>query len=95
MEFCTDTSWILSDSFCSFQYTIEDLKGSMLAPALIDMQIYGGNGKMFSEEPSPASLQATYDYCLNGGCAYFMITMATNSIDKFLEGIEGVKQYWK
>ena len=86
---------IVGENDIPSEYTIEDLNGNILAPALIDIQIYGGNGKMFSEEPTPASLQATYDYCINGGCAHFMITMATNSIDKFLQGIEGVRQYWK
>jgi len=86
---------IVKENDIPAEYTIEDLNENLLAPALIDMQIYGGNGKMFSEEPNAASLQATYDYCINGGCANFMITMATNSIDKFLHGIEGVKQYWK
>jgi N-acetylglucosamine-6-phosphate deacetylase len=86
---------IVGENEIPSEYTIEDFNGNILAPALIDMQIYGGNGKMFSEEPTPASLQATYDYCINGGCAHFMITMATNSIDKFLQGIEGVGQYWK
>ena len=32
------------------QYRAEDLKGFTLAPAFIDMQIYGGNGKLFSHE---------------------------------------------
>jgi N-acetylglucosamine-6-phosphate deacetylase len=76
-------------------YMVEDLQGNLLAPALIDLQIYGGNGKMFSQETSIESLKATYEYCLSGGCSYFMITMATNSMDKFFEGIEVVKQYWQ
>lgn len=76
-------------------YTIQDLQGYSLAPAFIDLQIYGGNGKLFSQEISVASLQATYEYCLAGGCTHFMITMATNTIDKFLQGMDVVKQYWE
>jgi N-acetylglucosamine-6-phosphate deacetylase len=72
-----------------------DLQGLNIAPAFIDLQIYGGNGKMFSHDLSIASLQATYEYCLQGGASHFMITMATNSIEKFLQGIEVVKEYWK
>lgn len=72
-----------------------DLKGLTISPAFIDLQIYGGNGKMFSHELTVESLQATYEYCLNGGCAYFMITMATNTIEKFLKGFELVREYWK
>ncbi|THU41946.1 N-acetylglucosamine-6-phosphate deacetylase [Niastella caeni] len=77
------------------QYRTEDLDGFTLAPAFIDMQIYGGNGKLFSQEISVESLKATYDYCLHGGCTHFMITMATNSIEKFLQGFEVVRAYWQ
>src|SRR5688572_26551836 len=68
------------------QYRAEDLKGFTLSPAFIDMQIYGGKGKLFSQDLSIESLKATYEYCLHGGCTHFMITMATNTIEKFLAG---------
>jgi N-acetylglucosamine-6-phosphate deacetylase len=74
-------------------YLIRDLKGYMLAPAFIDLQIYGGNGKLFSTELTTEALDAVYEYCLEGGCTQFMITMATNSIEKFLKGIGLVKKY--
>jgi N-acetylglucosamine-6-phosphate deacetylase len=76
------------------RFSTRDLGKGLLAPAFIDLQIYGGNGKLFSTELSVESLEATYEYCLGGGCTQFMITMATNSIEKFLKGIEVVKQYW-
>jgi N-acetylglucosamine-6-phosphate deacetylase len=74
-------------------YQQEDLEGKLLAPAFIDLQIYGGNRKLFSQELSIESLEATYEYCLAGGCTQFMITMATNTIGKFLQGIEVAKAY--
>lgn len=73
---------------------LQNLEGLCIAPSFIDLQIYGGNGQMFSGEPSAAALQATYEYCINGGAAHFMITMATNSTEKYLQGIEAVKDYW-
>jgi N-acetylglucosamine-6-phosphate deacetylase len=75
--------------------SIKKLQGKNIAPALIDLQIYGGNGKLFSHEISVASLQSTYEYCVNGGAAYFMITLATNSIERFLLAIDEVKKYWQ
>lgn len=75
-------------------YTIQDLKGYYLAPAFIDLQIYGGNGKLFSQEISLDALQATYEYSRAGGAPHFMITMATNTIDKFLQGMDVVRKYW-
>ena len=75
-------------------YDIKDIGGLNMAPAFIDLQIYGGNGKMFSHELSVESLRSTYEYCLSGGCAHFMVTMATNSIENFLKGIDAVQDYW-
>ena len=86
---------LVADAEIPAGYQIEDLKGLNVAPAFIDLQIYGGNGKMFSQDVEIESLQATYEYCLQGGASHFMITMATNSIEKFLKGIEVVKEYWK
>jgi N-acetylglucosamine-6-phosphate deacetylase len=76
------------------EYEKKDLHNLNIAPSFIDLQIYGGNGKMFSHELSAASLRATFEYCKSGGAAHFMITMATNSIEKFLKGIQVVKEYW-
>lgn len=85
---------IVPDKEVPADYRVRDLAGYMLAPAFIDLQIYGGNGKLFSSELSPDALEATYEYCLHGGCTRFMITMATNSLEKFLQGMEVVKKYW-
>ncbi len=71
-----------------------DVANKILSPAFIDLQIYGGNGKMFSHETQPASIDATREYCAAGGAAYFMITVATNSQQKFLEAIDAVQEYW-
>ena len=45
-----------------------NLNGDYLVPAFIDLQLYGGNGKLFSQELSVESLQATDAYCSSGGC---------------------------
>ena len=74
-------------------YRQQPLPGYLLAPAFMDLQIYGGNGKLFSAELTPESLDAVYEYCLQGGCTQFLITMATNSIEKFLRGMEAVRNY--
>src|ERR1700743_304019 len=74
-------------------YRVRELPGYMLAPAFIDLQIYGGNGRLFSAEMTTESLEAVYEYCLQGGCTQFMITLATNSIEKFVHGLEVARQY--
>ena len=41
---------LVNSSEIPSSYTVEDLQGNNIAPSLIDLQIYGGNGKMFSQE---------------------------------------------
>jgi N-acetylglucosamine-6-phosphate deacetylase len=74
-------------------YRIRELNGYMLAPAFMDLQIYGGNGSVFSADMTTGSLEAVYEYCLQGGCTQFMITLATNSIEKMIRGMEVAREY--
>ena len=70
-----------------------DLQNQYVAPAFIDLQIYGGNGQMFSQELSIESIDSTYDYSRAGGASHLMITMATNSMEVFHTGIDLVREY--
>ena len=74
-------------------YRQKELSGYMLAPAFVDLQIYGGNGQLFSSELTTQALDAVYEYCLQGGCTRFMITIATNSIEKCLRSFEVAREY--
>ncbi len=74
-------------------YELEDMQGLNMAPALIDLQIYGGNGSLFLNDLSVESLKATYEYCLSGGAAFFMITIPSAPIDTFLKGMDIVREY--
>lgn len=74
-------------------YRQRELGGYMLAPAFLDLQIYGGNGQLFSAELTTDALDAVYEYCLQGGCTQFMVTLATNSIEKLLLGMEVARNY--
>ncbi|MBS1665829.1 MAG: N-acetylglucosamine-6-phosphate deacetylase [Bacteroidetes bacterium] len=85
---------IVDSSDIPARFITKNLGEGLLAPAFIDIQIYGGNGKLFSTELTTESIEATYEYGLQGGCGKFIITMATNSIEKILKGIETVRQYW-
>ena len=70
-----------------------DLDGGMLVPGFIDLQLYGGLGKLFGEHPSVEALQATYEYCLKGGALHFMPTAATNSMEVMLAAVDAVRSY--
>jgi N-acetylglucosamine-6-phosphate deacetylase len=72
-----------------------DLGGNILAPAFMDIQVYGGNGKLFSEFPSVEAVKSTYASCLEGGATHILPTISTNTLELMLEGIEAVKEYWK
>ncbi len=86
---------IIEDSDIPSIASLIDLKGKLLAPTLIDLQIYGGNGEMFGEYPSVQNLENTYHYCLSGGAGYFMPTVATNSDKTMHDAIQAVKDYWQ
>ena len=70
-----------------------DLQGNYLVPAFIDLQLYGGNGLLFSQALSEEAILATDAYCVSGGCTRFLLTLATNSIDVFLKGIAVAKKF--
>ena len=74
-------------------YHIIDLNGKNICPAFIDLQIYGGNGQLFSANPGVEAISATHEYCLQGGATNFLLTMATNSKEVISKGILIAKQY--
>jgi N-acetylglucosamine-6-phosphate deacetylase len=84
---------ILSPGSLPSGMTIEKFPDCFITPAFIDLQLYGGNGKLFSHTLDTESLDATRAYCQSGGCSHFMITMATNSMENFLKGIDTVAEY--
>jgi len=69
------------------EYEVKDLGGNNIAPAMIDLQIYGGNGYLFSADPSIEAIEATYKYCLQGGASKFLLTAATNTPEVFNKAI--------
>lgn len=73
----------------------ETLPGMTMAPSFMELQIYGGDGQMFSLFPSVESLTATYEYCVRGGATHFMATVATNSDEIMYKAINAVKEYWQ
>lgn len=67
----------------------------LLAPAFIDLQIYGAAKKLFSVFPSPETLDAMYHHCLGGGTRFFLPTIATNTVEVLYKGIDAVNEYRK
>ena len=67
----------------------------ILAPAFIDIQIYGAYNKLLAVYPEADSLHKLYEYCSKGGASHFQPTVATNDHLVFYQCIDAVKAYWK
>lgn len=66
----------------------------IIAPAFIDVQIYGAASKLFATYPTADSLQKLYEHCVAGGTHYFLPTAATNTMEVFYKCIDAIKEYW-
>ncbi len=64
-----------------------------ISPGLIDLQLYGGNGKLFSHSADIEAIEATDAACRAGGCTHFMITTGTSPIDVFVKGLTSCRKY--
>ena len=67
----------------------------ILAPAFIDLQIYGAYEKLFAVYPETASLLSLKEYNEKGGTAFCLPTVATNAKEVFYRSIDAVKAYWE
>lgn len=74
---------------------IQHFDNCIIAPAFIDLQIYGAYGKLLSVFPEADALYKLNAYCNKGGAAYCLPTVATNTRDVFTRAIDAVKAYWK
>ncbi len=74
--------------------TAQHFANAFIAPAFIDLQIYGAGEKLFAVYPEKDALKKLVDYCRSGGAAYCMPTIATNHYEVFYKSIDAVKDYW-
>ncbi len=58
-----------------------DCKGNSIAPGLIDLQIAGGGGYLFSDDPTPEALEAIAGAIVRDGTTGFLIVIPTNSFE--------------
>jgi N-acetylglucosamine-6-phosphate deacetylase len=69
-----------------------DCTNLIISPGLIDLQIYGGGGYLFSNQPSSEALKAMTEALLKDGTTGFCPTLATNSMEIFYDAIRVVKE---
>ncbi len=67
----------------------------ILVPSFIDLQIYGADGKLLAVYPEADSLSKLREYCKNGGAAFCLPTVATNTKEVFFRCIDAVRNYWQ
>ena len=72
----------------------EEFEDCTIAPAFIDLQIYGAFGRLFSVYPNNDSLVKLGEYCEQGGAAYFLPTVATNTLEVVRKSIDAIREYW-
>lgn len=74
---------------------VKNYSSCFLAPAFIDLQIYGAEGSLLAVKPTIDTLAKTYGYAKAGGAAHCLPTVATNTYEVFYACIDAVRSYWK
>ncbi len=74
---------------------IKNFEDALIAPAFIDIQIYGAYNKLLAIYPESDAVKKIYDYSKSGGAAWCMPTVATNTYDVFYKSIDAVRKYWE
>jgi N-acetylglucosamine-6-phosphate deacetylase len=69
---------------------VVDLKGNLLAPGLIDLQVNGGGGVMFNDEPTVESLQRMVAAHRPFGTTAMLPTLISDDADTMQRGIAAV-----
>lgn len=97
-EWLRDVEIILNDGkILSVQSSISsadwDFEHGFLMAGFVDLQIYGGNGKLFSNEPDLNSIQETYKEIHQSGTRYFQITMNCAPLEYYQRALKAAKDY--
>lgn len=79
---------LVSENSIPSDYYIIHHPGMTIVPGLLDLQIYGGGGVLFSDAPSSAALYQMAAGLLKSGTTGFLITLATNRLEVFEEAMD-------
>jgi N-acetylglucosamine-6-phosphate deacetylase len=73
---------------------LQEYEGCFIAPAFIDLQIYGAYERLVAVYPEAESLSKLNEYCNKGGAAFCLPTAATNKYEVFYKCIDAIRDYW-
>ena len=74
-------------------FDVVNLGEAILAPAYMDIQLYGAYDRLLAILPDAATVEAIYNYSKVGGAAYCMPTVATNAYETIFKCIDAVRDY--
>ncbi|HEX4876799.1 MAG TPA: N-acetylglucosamine-6-phosphate deacetylase [Chitinophagaceae bacterium] len=83
----------IPESLLASSQEAEHFDNCIIAPAFIDLQVYGANGKLLAVYPEPSSLEELVSWCHQGGTSFCLPTVATNTIEVFKKSIDAVRDY--
>lgn len=72
---------------------VSDFTNGFICPAFIDLQVYGGEGILFSNHQTVEAIQATYNEHSKFGTEFFQITLNCNPDEAIFKAIDACKQY--
>jgi len=81
---------ILSEEDVPSEYTIVQLDGGLITPGFIDLQVNGGGGAMFNDEPSVEVLRTICEAHLPFGTTSLLPTLITDTPEKTTEAINAI-----
>lgn len=72
---------------------VVDCEGATISPGLIDLQIYGAGGCLFSDEPSAKGLQTITEAIVKSGTTGFLLTLATNGVPAYRDAVHVLRYH--
>ncbi len=72
---------------------VHDCIGLSICPGLLDLQVYGGGGAMFSDNPTIDTLHNLLQHNLRHGTTGFLATMPTNSSEQMTLALTSARQF--
>lgn len=86
---------VIADADLPSDISVTDFGDAILAPAFIDLQLYGANKRLLAVYPDTQTVADIVDYCASGGAAYCQPTVATNPYETIFKCIDAVRDYKK